>query len=117
MKDPARGSGDPADGLLDKLTGDRVVVLLFAGEGSDDRRAERAVRAAGRESKGVIVRVTDIRNVGKYATITDKLGIDEAPSTIIIGSDRVAQKLIGIIDSKVVKQFIGDARRRAAESR
>jgi hypothetical protein len=116
VKDPARNSGDPADGLLDELTGDRVVVLLFAGEGADDRVAIRAVRAAGNESKNTIVRVTQIRNVGKYATITDKLGITEAPSTIIIGSDKVAQVLTGLIDSKVVKQYIGDARRRAAKN-
>ncbi|MEI2703660.1 MAG: hypothetical protein V9E83_14845 [Baekduia sp.] len=117
VNDPARSSGDPADGLLDKLTGDRVVILLFTGDGADDRKAIRAVRAADRELDGVIVRVTQLRNVGKYATITDKLGINQAPSTIIIGSDKVAQVLTGIIDAKVVKQYVGDARRRAAKSK
>ncbi len=115
VKDPARDSGDPADGLLDKLSGDRVVVLLFAGDGSDDKAAIRAVRKAGRGAPKIIVRVTSIRNIGKYATITDKLGITEAPSTIIIGSDRVAQVLTGLIDDKVVKQYVADARRRAAK--
>jgi len=117
VKDPARNSGDPADGLLDKLTGDRVVVLLFSGNGSDDLAAARAVRKAGTGDRKMIVRVTSIRNVAKYATITDKLGINEAPSTIVIGSDRVAQVLTGIIDSNVVKQYAGDARRRAAKSK
>ena len=117
IKDPARNSGDPADGLLDKLTGDRVVVLLFTGNGADDLAAIRAVREADRQSQGVIVRVTQIRNVAKYATITDKLGINQAPSTVIIGSDLVAQVLTGIIDAKVVKQYIGDARRRAAKAK
>lgn len=115
VKDPARDSGDPADGLLDKLTGDRVVVLLFSGNGSDDLAAARAVRKAGTGDRKMIVRVTSIRNVAKYATITDKLGINEAPSTIVIGSDRVAQVLTGIIDANVVKQYAGDARRRAAK--
>ncbi|HMS72382.1 MAG TPA: hypothetical protein PKB03_05050, partial [Baekduia sp.] len=89
---------------------------LFSGDGSDDRAAIRAVRAVGREDGKTIVRVTSIRNVGKYATITDKLGIQQAPSTIIIGSDLVAQRLDGLIDVKVVKQYIGDARRRAAKA-
>ena len=116
VKDPARDSGDPSDGILDQLKGQRVAVLLFSGDGSDDRAAIRAVRAVGREDGKTIVRVTSIRNVGKYATITDKLGIQQAPSTIIIGSDLVAQRLDGLIDVKVVKQYIGDARRRAAKA-
>ncbi len=56
-----------------------------------------------------------LRAVDVYKTITDKLGINEAPSTIVIGSDRVAQVLTGIIDANVVKQYAGDARRRAAK--
>lgn len=116
VKDPARDSGDPADGVLDQLKGKRVAIVLFTGDGADDRTATAAVRAVGRENKNVIVRVTSIRNVGKYASITDKLNINQAPSTIIIGSDMVAQVLTGIIDAKVVRQYVGDARRRAAKA-
>jgi len=116
IKDPARDSGDPADGVLDQLKGKRVAIVLFTGDGADDRTATAAVRAVGRENKNVIVRVTSIRNVGKYASITDKLNINQAPSTVIIGSDMVAQVLTGIIDAKVVRQYVGDARRRAAKA-
>ena len=117
VKDPAKASGDPAQGLLDRLKSGRVVVLLFAGAGTDDHAAARAVRAAAHGYKGMIVRVTSMRNVGKYATITDKLNITVAPSTVVIGSDFVAQVLTGLVDKRVIRQYAGDAKRRAAKAK
>ncbi len=115
VKNPGKSTGDPSDGLLAKLVGKNVVVLLFVGQprAADDNVAVRSVLSAARSVKGTTVRVTGIRNVGRYSKITDKLEITESPSAIIMASDKKAQVLTGILSPFAVKQYILDGRRRA----
>lgn len=115
VKNSGKNSGDPSDGLLAKLVGRNVVVLLFVGQprAGDDNVAVRSVLSAARSVKGTTVRITGIRNVGRYSKITDKLEITESPSAIIMASDKKAQVLTGILSPFSVKQYILDGRRRA----
>lgn len=115
VKNPGKSSGDPSDGLLAKLTGKNVVVLLFVGQprAADDNVAVRSVLSGARAAKRTTVRITGIRNVGRYSKITDKLEITESPSAIIMASDKKAQVLTGILSPFSVKQYILDGRRRA----
>lgn len=114
-KKPAKpvAAADPSTKLLAHLTQGKVVVLLFHGNGADDRAARHAARQLAAVDKKVVVAQTSISNVGRYEAITRGVEIMVAPTIVVIGKDRKARVVTGYTDVDVLRQMVGDARRTA----
>ena len=50
--------------------------------------------------------VASIRDLGKYADITDKLDISAAPTIVVISPSRQATEIIGLPDVKQVQSAL-----------
>lgn len=114
-KKPAKpvAAVDPSTKLLAHLSQGKVVVLLFHGNGADDRAARHAARQLAAFDKKVVVAQTSISNVGRYEAITRGVEIMVAPTIVVIGKDRKARVVTGYTDVDVLRQMVGDARRTA----
>jgi hypothetical protein len=90
----------------------RKVVVLFFGQyrSADDQATRRAVRAVGREGKGVAVFTASIKDVAKYARVVGALGIQQSPSTVVIDRRGTARLAEGFLDSGSLRQLVADAR-------
>jgi hypothetical protein len=105
---------DPSDRLLAFLAKGKTLVILFHGDGVDDRAARKAVhRTALADPKHVVSAYVPIAQVGKYEAITSDVNILAAPTILVIGTDGKATVLTGYVDTAVVRQAVGDARRNA----
>jgi hypothetical protein len=113
-KKPAALTGDPSDALLGNLAHGKTVVLLFAGDGADDRAARKAVHEVALTDKKVVSAYRPISQVGAYQAITSDVQVSTAPTILVIGTNRKAIALTGFVDAGVVRQAVGDARRAAA---
>jgi hypothetical protein len=103
-------AGDPSASLVRALGDGKVVVLLFAGNRAvDDRAARRAVHAVGRRGGAVVVRLAGPREVGKYEAITQGVKVNQFPTVLVIGPDRVAKPITGFTTGGEVDQFVADA--------
>jgi hypothetical protein len=106
---------DPSDRLLAFLAKGKTLVILFHGAGADDRAARKAVhRTAKADPKHVVSAYIPIGDVGKYEAITSDVQILAAPSILVIGTNGKATLLTGYVDTAVVRQTVGDARRASA---
>ncbi len=114
-KKPAKpvAAVDPSTKLLAHLAQGKVVVLLFHGNGADDRAARTAARELAAADKKVVVAQTSISNVGRYEAITRGVEVMVAPTIVVIGKDRKARVVTGYTDVDVLRQMVGDARRTA----
>ena len=102
---PASGASDltayiahagPAKSLVRALVDDKVVIMVFKNASSDSGVVERAARTVAKRSGGQIrLRVTDIKNVGKYTVFTEKTQIAQAPTTLIIAPNKRARTIVG----------------------
>lgn len=105
---------DPSNRLLAYLAKGKTLVILFHGDGIDDRAARKAVhRTALADPKHVVSAYVPIADVGEYEAITSDVQVLSAPTILVIGTDHKATVLTGFVDEKVVRQTVGDARRGA----
>jgi len=87
----------------------RVVVLFFGQRGVDDRITADALKAI-RKRKGVSVFSDRIERLAAYRSVTNGLGVAQAPAIVVIGVDREAQLLEGFVDAGTLRQLVVDAR-------
>jgi endonuclease I len=108
---------DPSDRLLAYLAKDKVLVVLFYGNGVEDRAARKAVhRTAQKDPKHVVSAYVPISKVGDYEAITSDVQILASPTILVIGKDSKATALTGYVDVDSVRQAVGDARRAAVKT-
>lgn len=106
--DAARAVDKPAPPVRPAAADSPVTVLLFAGDGADDEVARRVVQAARRP--GVRTIVAPIERVGRYADLIGSVEIPGAPTILVIGPDRQAQRIVGLPDAAQVEQALAAAR-------
>ncbi|UUY02665.1 hypothetical protein LRS13_18520 [Svornostia abyssi] len=104
--EPGVPAGERA--VLRQLADGKVVVMLFWDKsGADDRAARRAVASATKGRKNVAVRLVGPDKVGSYEAITGGVTIAQTPTTLVIGPERKAVTISGLIDPLEIKQAIG----------
>lgn len=106
---PGLAPNDLSAPLLRALGKDKAVVLVFAGHGSDDRSVIRAVHQLSRRAGRLVVKIAPITAVGHYAAITRGVQVGQAPTTLVIAPDRVAQAIVGFTGTSEIRQAVGDA--------
>lgn len=93
--------------VLRELADGKVVVMLFWDrKAADDREARRAVRAATSGRKNVAVRIVPASEVGSYESITGGVTIEQSPTTLVIGPQRKAVTISGLVDELEIEQAI-----------
>jgi hypothetical protein len=109
---------DPSDRLLAYLAKGKTLVILFEGNGADDKAARKAVhQTAQGDPKHVVSAYVPIAQVGKYEAITSDIQVLASPTILVIGTDGKATVLTGYVDAQSVRQTVGDARREAAAAK
>ncbi len=93
--------------LNQALSDGKAVVLLFAGDGADDKVAREVVRSV--HDPRVVTVVTTIGKLGDYAALTGNLEINAAPTILVVGPDRQARMIVGLPDLKQVQSALASA--------
>jgi hypothetical protein len=89
----------------------RKVVIFFENHrGLDDRAVEGSVRSLDRRTKNVVVLTDDVRNVDRYGSMIEDLGVNQAPAIVVIGRSGKASLIEGFIDADSLVQVVADAR-------
>jgi hypothetical protein len=89
----------------------RKVVIFFENHrGLDDRAVEESVRSLDRRTKNVVVLSDDVRNVDRYESMVEDLGVNQAPAIVVIGRSGKASLIEGYIDADSLVQVVADAR-------
>lgn len=104
----AKPAGAPPAPAAKPAADRKVTVLLFAGAGADDSVARDVVRSARRP--GVRVIVASLRDVASYKNLLGGIEVSAAPTILVIGKDRKAQRIEGLPDSRQVEQALRAAR-------
>jgi len=105
-------AADPSASILAGLDrGDAAVVLFSGPKASDDRAVRRAVDAVARRSGKVTVHTVPIAQVGAYETITRGVSVLQAPTILVIGSERTARTIVGFTTTAEIDQLVADVRR------
>jgi hypothetical protein len=103
----------PVDGqaaVLADMDAKKVVVLLFWDRtGADDRAAHDAVESVNRRDGKVAVHTVDVKNVGRYESVTQGVNVAQSPTTIIISRDAKARTVPGLTDPTEVEQMVREA--------
>ena len=103
----------PVDGqaaVLADMDAKKVVVLLFWDRtGADDRAAHDAVESVNRRDGKVAVHVVDVKDVGRYESVTQGVNVAQSPTTIIISRDAKARTVPGLTDPTEVDQMVREA--------
>jgi hypothetical protein len=103
----------PVDGqaaVLADMDAKKVVVLLFWDRtGADDRAAHDAVESVNRRDGKVAVHVVDVKDVGRYESVTQGVNVAQSPTTIIISRDAKARTIPGLTDPTEVDQMVREA--------
>jgi hypothetical protein len=112
---PAEKQTEPeaADGqaaVLAEMDAKKVVVLLFWDRtGADDRAAHDAVESVNRRDGKVAVHMVDIKDVGRYESVTQGVNVAQSPTTIVIARDAKARTVAGLTDPTEVGQMVREA--------
>ncbi len=107
---PAAAS-DPSAPILHDLEKGKTAVLLFWNpRGEDDRAALAAAGDTNRLGGRVTVRIADIDDVADYEAITRGVEVLQAPTALVIGSDRKARTIVGYTEAREIDQLVGDVR-------
>ncbi|MCW3038684.1 MAG: hypothetical protein JWM31_589, partial [Solirubrobacterales bacterium] len=108
----ATGTRDPSDTILAELAEGHTAVVLFSGSSaSDDRAVRAAVRRVDRRGGKVDVHVVPIARVGDYEAITRGVTVLQAPTTLVIGRRKTAEKVVGFTTTAELDQLVADTRR------
>jgi hypothetical protein len=103
----------PVDGqaaVLADMDAKKVVVLLFWDRtGADDRAAHDAVESVNRRDGKVAVHMVDVKDVGRYESVTQGVNVAQSPTTIIISRDAKARTVPGLTDPTEVEQMVREA--------
>jgi hypothetical protein len=108
---------DPSGVLLRFLSKGKTLVLLFEGNGADDKAAREAVHRVARADKNVVSAYASISKVAAYRAITTDVQVTTAPTILVIGRNKKAVSLTGFVDYGVVRQTVGDVRVAAGQKR
>jgi len=105
-------AADPSASILAGLDrGDAAVVLFSGPRASDDRAVRRAVAAVARRKGKVTVHTVPIAQVGAYEAITRGVSVLQAPTILVIGSERTARTIVGFTTTAEIDQLVADVRR------
>lgn len=89
----------------------RKVVIFFENpKGIDDKAVARSVRSLDRRTKSVVVLTDDVQNAGRYGSMVEDLGVNQAPAIVVIGRSGKASLIEGYIDAESLVQVVADAR-------
>jgi hypothetical protein len=89
----------------------RKVVIFFENhKGLDDRAVAGSVRSLDRRTKSLVVLTDDVRNVDRYGSMVEDLGVNQAPAIVVIGRSGKASLIEGFIDADSLVQVVADAR-------
>jgi len=93
------------------IADNRKVVIFFQNpKGIDDKAVARSVRSLDRRTKSVVVLTDDVRNVDRYGSMVEDLGVNQAPAIVVIGRSGKASLIEGYIDAESLVQVVADAR-------
>jgi hypothetical protein len=87
----------------------KVVILFQNPRGLDDRATSRSIRDLRGQTKARVF-TDDIRSVDRYGPILEDVGVNQAPSIVIIDRRGNARLIEGYIDSRALAQEVADAR-------
>jgi len=88
----------------------KVVIFFQNPRALDDKAVADSVRALDRRMKNVVVLTDDVRNVKRYGSLVEDLGVSQAPAIVIIGRSGQADLIEGYIDSESLVQVVAEAR-------
>jgi|SRR5829696_191719 len=89
----------------------RKVVISFQNpRGLDDRAVAASVRALDRSTKKVVVLTDHVGNVDEYGSLVQDLGVNQAPSIVVIDRGGQARLIEGYVDAETLAQVVADAR-------
>jgi hypothetical protein len=89
--------------------GRTVVLFFFQRHASDDAATAAAVKAV-RGTRGVAVFTDRINHLGRYGPLIGRVGVSQAPATVIVDSKRHARLIEGYVDAGTLAQEVADAR-------
>ena len=93
------------------IADNRKVVIFFQNpKGIDDKAVARSVRSLDRRTKSVVVLTDDVRNVDRYGSMVEDLGVNQAPAIVVIGRSGKASLIEGYTDAESLVQVVADAR-------
>ena len=87
----------------------RVVILFQNPRGLDDQATAEAVRTLRAQTNAKVF-IDDIRSVDRFGPIVQDVGVNQAPSIVIIDRRGKARLIEGYIDSRALAQEVADAR-------
>jgi hypothetical protein len=83
-----------------------VVLLFFDRSGADDRAARDSVEDLNLRDGKVVVHVADVKDVGRYDSVTQGVTVTQSPTTMIIAPDGKARVVNGLTDPTEVDQLV-----------
>lgn len=102
--------GEGSIEVLEQLERGRAVVLLFwNGRSSDDRAVRRAVSRVDRRDGDVRVIVERLEELGSYAAVTNDVGVESTPTTLVIAPGGAVQAVTGYTVTRELDQAVRDA--------
>lgn len=105
----AAAAKDPSSSLLAGLGKGRAAVVLFYNpKGADDRAVRDALKSVDRHKGKVAVRAVPIDAVATYKAITADVAVTQAPTLLVIGSDKKAHQMTGLTDTRGIDQLVGN---------
>jgi hypothetical protein len=87
----------------------RVVIFFQNPRGLDDQATGQSVRSLRGQTKAKVF-TDDIRSVDRYGPILEDVGVNQAPSIVVIDRRGNASLIEGFIDSRALAQEVADAR-------
>ena len=88
----------------------KVVIFFQNPRALDDKAVADSVRALDRRTKNVVVLKDDVRNVKRYGSLVENLGVSQAPAIVIIRRSGKASLIEGYIDTESLVQVVAEAR-------
>jgi hypothetical protein len=113
-KDEAATKAEPKTdaeaAILKEIDARKVVVLLFWDKsGADDRAARSAVRDLDLRDGKVAVHTIDVKDVGRFESVTQGVSVTQSPTTIVIAPNAKARTIAGLSEPTEVAQLVRDA--------
>jgi hypothetical protein len=107
-KDAGARLGLPTD-VARAIGAHKTVVVLFYQRGNADDDAT-AKSVASVRSKRVSVFFASPKRFGSYSRLVGGLDLTGLPATVIVGRDRSARVVEGLVDSRTLAQEVADSR-------